>query len=76
VAYLAHEDCQVSGEIYSCGGGRVARIFIGVTPCYFKEDLTVEDVRDNWDQIRTEDGYAVPNNLPEETGLLLQHFKR
>ena len=25
VAYLAHEDCDVSGEIFSVGGGRVAR---------------------------------------------------
>jgi hypothetical protein len=75
VAYLAHEECQVSGEIYSCGGGRVARVFVAVTPGYFKQDLSVEDVRDNWDQIRNEDGYVVPNNLPEELGLLMQHFK-
>ena len=74
VAWLAHEDCDVSGEIYSCGGGRVARVFIGVTPGYFKADLTLEDVRDHWEQIRDEEGYAVPRNLPEETGLLIQHF--
>ena len=28
VAYLAHEECPVSGEVYSVGGGRVARVFI------------------------------------------------
>ena len=28
VAFLAHEDCPVSGEIYAAGGGRFARIFI------------------------------------------------
>ena len=75
VAWLAHEDCPVSGEVYSCGGGRVARVFVGVTPGYFKGDLTVEDVRDNFEQIRTEDGYTVPANLPEETALLMPHFK-
>ena len=35
VTYLAHEDCSVSGEVYSVGGGRVARIFVGVTPGHF-----------------------------------------
>src|SRR4051812_13751409 len=75
VAWLAHEDCPVTGEIYSCGGGRVARIFVGVTPGWFKADLTVEDVRDHFDEIRAEDGYTVPRNLPEETALLVPHFK-
>ena len=34
VAFLAHEDCPVSGEIYAAGGGRFARIFIAMTPGY------------------------------------------
>jgi len=29
VAYLAHESCQVSGEVYVAGGGRFARLFVG-----------------------------------------------
>lgn len=29
VAMLAHEDCPVSGNIFSVGGGRVANVFIG-----------------------------------------------
>ena len=28
VAFLAHETCPVSGEIYTAGGGRFARVFI------------------------------------------------
>src|SRR5690606_26060344 len=32
VTFLAHEDCPVTGEIYSVAGGRVARVFLGVTP--------------------------------------------
>ena len=34
VAFLAHEDCPVSGEIYTAGAGRFARIFIASTPGY------------------------------------------
>ena len=40
VAYLAHESCQVSGEVYVAGGGRFARLFVGVTPGYLHPGLT------------------------------------
>ena len=56
VAFLAHEDCPVTGEIYSAVGGRIARYFVALTPGYYKADLSMEDVRDNFDQIRNEDG--------------------
>ena len=72
VAFLAHEDCPVSGEIYSCGGGHVARVFIGVTPGYTNKEMTVESIRDNFDTIRAEEGYEVPGNLNEEMMLTLK----
>ena len=75
VAWLAHEDCDVSGEIYSVGGGRVARVFIGETQGFFKPGLTLEDVRDNWSQIRNTDGYVIPSGVPEETGLFFNALK-
>lgn len=75
VAWLAHEDCDVSGEIYSVGGGRVARVFIGETQGFFKPGLTLEDVRDNWTQIRNTDGYIIPSGVPEETGLFFNALK-
>ncbi|MHB1091171.1 MAG: SDR family oxidoreductase [Ilumatobacteraceae bacterium] len=75
VAFLAHEDCPVTGEVYSVGGGRVARIFIGETQGYFNATLSMEDVRDNFDTIRSQDGYAVPANLGEETAMFLPYFK-
>ncbi|MCB0957022.1 MAG: SDR family oxidoreductase, partial [Ilumatobacter sp.] len=66
VAFLAHEDCPVSGEVFSVGGGRVAQVFLGETKGYFKADLGLEDVRDNWGTITDQAGYAVPHNLAEE----------
>jgi NAD(P)-dependent dehydrogenase (short-subunit alcohol dehydrogenase family) len=72
VAFLAHEDCPVTGEVYSVGGGRVARFFIGMTTGYFKRDLTVEDVRDHLDQIRSEDGYTVPEKPTDEFALMFK----
>ena len=38
VAFLAHEDCPVSGEIYAAGAGRFARIFIASTEGYVHAD--------------------------------------
>ncbi|MEJ7583782.1 MAG: SDR family oxidoreductase [Acidimicrobiales bacterium] len=73
VAWLVHEDCPVSGEVYSCGGGHVARIFTGVTPGFTDhEHLSVEDIRDHFDEIRDEDGYSVPANLTDEMMLTLK----
>ena len=74
VAYLGHEDCPVSGEVFSVGGGRVAQVFLGETKGYFKADLGLEDVRDNWGTITDQTGYAVPHNLAEETALFLPFF--
>lgn len=75
VAWLSHEDCDVSGEIYSVGGGRVARVFIGETQGFYKPNLTLEDIRDNWQQIRNTDGYQIPANLPEETAMFFNAMK-
>ena len=75
VAFLAHEDCPVSGEVYSVGGGRVARVFIGETPGYFNANLTMEDVRNKFEQIRNEDGYIVPANISEETAMFMPYLK-
>src|SRR5262245_6463343 len=72
VTYLAHETCEVSGEVYSVGGGRVARVFVGVTPGYVNKELRAEDVAEHLGQIRAEEGYEVPGNLNEELGLALK----
>jgi len=74
VAYLASEECAVSGEVYSVGAGRVSRIFIAEAPGYFKKDLTIEDVRDNWDTIRAEADYLIPTSVNDEFGRLLMPF--
>jgi NAD(P)-dependent dehydrogenase (short-subunit alcohol dehydrogenase family) len=72
VTYLAHEDCPVTGEVYTVGGGRVARVFVGVCEGIVDHELSPESVRDNFDKIRDESGYSVPANLNEEMGLALK----
>ena len=72
VAWLVHEDCPVTGNIYSVGGGHIARVFIGEGPGYTKTDapLTVEDVRDNFETIERTDDYVIVRNSTEEVALL------
>jgi NAD(P)-dependent dehydrogenase (short-subunit alcohol dehydrogenase family) len=72
VAWLAHEDCDASGEIFSAGGGRVARYFTAVTPGYFKPDLTPEDVREHLGDICREDDYSVPRSPADELTLIAE----
>ena len=72
VAYLAHESCEATGRVFSCGGGRVAEVFIAETDGYYNPDLTLDDVATNWSTITDRDGYHVPANLGEETGIFFK----
>jgi len=71
VVYLCHEDCPVTGEVYSVAGGVVARYFIGLTRGWYGEGHSAEDVRDHFDQIRDETGYIVPEDPSGELQKLL-----
>ncbi len=74
VAWLVHEDCPVTGEVYSVGGGMVARMFIGLTEGIYEPNLTVETVRDQFDKIRDEANYTVPSQASDELQKLLALF--
>ena len=74
VAYLCSEECELSGELWSVGGGTVSRFFVGLTDGYAKDPaegpLTVEDVAAHLETIRDETGYLVgTSNLDEFTKL-------
>jgi NAD(P)-dependent dehydrogenase (short-subunit alcohol dehydrogenase family) len=75
VGWLAHEEVPVTGEAFTVGGGRVARFFIGMTNGYYSPELTMEDVRDHFDEIRDEKDYSVPTNPTEEFDLLFKMMK-
>ena len=78
VAFLAHEDCPVSGEIYAAGAGRFARIFIastaGLRP---RSDRTptIEDVAEHWATINDETGYSVPADLTDWSATFMAHLR-
>ncbi|TDQ53576.1 SDR family oxidoreductase [Actinorugispora endophytica] len=73
VLWLAHEDCPTTGEVYSVGGGRIARVFVAEGPgVVLGDDATVEDVHDNWPEINAERPYVIPRNLAEQNEIHLQ----
>ena len=51
VGFLAHESCQLNGEILQIGMGGVSRIAVVHTPGIAKSPLTAEDIADNIDAI-------------------------
>jgi NAD(P)-dependent dehydrogenase (short-subunit alcohol dehydrogenase family) len=76
VAWLASQECSVSGEVFTVAAGRVARFFVGMTAGYFNPNLSVEDVRDHLAEIRDETGYSVPASAGEETAFLFEMMSR
>ena len=76
VAFLAHEDCPVSGEIYAAGAGRFARIFIASTEGYLHSSPTptMEDVVEHWATINDEAGYYVPGDLNGWSAQFMAHL--
>lgn len=77
VAYLAHESCEVNGEILVAGAKRFSRWFLGFTPGWLDESdriPTVEDVVANWDAITSEEGYYAPKNTNEWGANFMSHL--
>jgi NAD(P)-dependent dehydrogenase (short-subunit alcohol dehydrogenase family) len=70
VAYLAHEECAVNGNVYSVAGGRVALIFVAETTGAVLAELTPEAVRDQLVTIEDQHGYHQPASLEAATSII------
>jgi NAD(P)-dependent dehydrogenase (short-subunit alcohol dehydrogenase family) len=69
VAYLVSEDCTLTHEIFSVGGGRIARVFVGLAKGWLKgpgETPSIEEVRDNLAQIMDTEGFTIPTSAQDE----------
>jgi len=76
-AFLAHEACPVSGEVYAAGAGRFARIFLASTVGYVAPDeATIEEVADNWATINDESGYYLPRHLMGWSAAFMAHLRQ
>ena len=69
VVYLASRACAVSGEAFSVGFGRYARVFVGETPGWVAPDesaVEAEELAGRIDDIRALEGFAVPTDIYDE----------
>ena len=76
--FLVSEDCQLTHEIFSVGGGRFARIFIGLAPGWIAgQDAkpSIEEIAANMDQICNTDGYIIPASIADEMKAIVEMMK-
>jgi NAD(P)-dependent dehydrogenase (short-subunit alcohol dehydrogenase family) len=69
VVYLCSEENPFTHEVFTAGGGRFARVFIGTNPGWFagiKAVPTVEEIAANIDTIRDLSEYELPANSNDE----------
>ncbi len=71
--YLVSEQSEHSHEVYSVGGGRYARIFVGLTQGWTAVEVpSAEELAANMDTVRDPEGYIIPGSIADEMKLLAQ----
>ncbi len=75
-AWLAHPACDVAGEVFLGGGGRFARLFVGVTEGWVPEEptkVTVADIAGQIGRISDPAGHHVPSSLMDCVAHYMSH---
>ncbi|HEX5695562.1 MAG TPA: SDR family NAD(P)-dependent oxidoreductase, partial [Acidimicrobiia bacterium] len=75
VVYLSSEQNQFTHEVFSVGGGRYARVFIGTNTGWFSGQgvvPSVEELAEHLDEVRDIGEYIVPLNNNDELMILAQ----
>lgn len=75
VVYLCSEASDYTHQVFSVGGGRYARVFIGTNSGWFAGQgkvPSVEELADNMDTVRDISEYEIPMNNNDELMMLAQ----
>ena len=78
VTYLCSEQCEQTHEIFDVGGGRYARIFVGLGRGWVAPGGAApqaEDVLANIDAIRDCEGYSLPQNVAGQIQAIIEAMK-
>jgi NAD(P)-dependent dehydrogenase (short-subunit alcohol dehydrogenase family) len=78
VTYLCSEKCELTHEIFDVGGGRYARIFVGMAQGWVAPKGSIpsaDDIFDHIDVIRDQEGYTVPESIADETKAIAEALK-
>jgi hypothetical protein len=60
------------------GGGRFARVFVGVVPGWFAgkgEAPSIEELRDHMSEVMNTDEYIIPKGAADEMGMVYNLLK-
>ena len=77
VAYLSSSECHLNKEVFSVGGGRIARVFTGLTRGWVgSSNMSVDDVRDNLSSIMDPTGFIEPDSIADETRLMAELLRK
>jgi hypothetical protein len=78
VAYLASEGCEPTHEVFSVGGGRIARVFVGLGEGWVAGKgvaPTPEEVVEHLEAIRSTDPFTIPGQATDEMIALAPLFQ-
>ena len=78
VAYLVSEQCQLTHEIFDVGGGRYARIFIGLGKGWTARKGQIpspEEIAANLGAIRNTEGFTIPDSIAGEMQAIAESLK-
>jgi NAD(P)-dependent dehydrogenase (short-subunit alcohol dehydrogenase family) len=71
--YLVSEECKLTHEVFSVGGGNYARAFVGLTDGWnagVNGAESVEAIGEHIDEIRSMDNFIVPDSAIDELQLI------
>jgi len=78
VAYLVSEQCQLTHEIFDVGGGRYARIFVGLGKGWVARKGKIpspEEIAANLGAIRNTESFTIPDSIAGETQAIAEALK-
>jgi len=79
VLYLSSEQCQLNHEMFSCGGGTVARTILALAPGWranTKAEFTPEAIYEHIGEAMDMTNYSNPQSTEEETRLVAGRRKK
>jgi NAD(P)-dependent dehydrogenase (short-subunit alcohol dehydrogenase family) len=78
VAYLVSEQCQLTHEIFDVGGGRYARVFVGLGKGWMARKGQIpspEEIAANLPAIRNTEGHTIPDSIAGEMAAIAEALK-
>jgi NAD(P)-dependent dehydrogenase (short-subunit alcohol dehydrogenase family) len=74
VAYLLSEDCDIHGEVFAMGGGRIARVTIAESEGVIGSASSIEEVRDAMPRVMAATKFFYPKDLSERSAKVAELF--